>query len=326
MGASAGAAVGCVGVRGAHPQRRGGRAVRGVRGLRAARQRDRCAALPDFCARTPPHPTSCSVHRGHGRRGTAHPLRWPAAAPAPRRRSLRRGRQRPALGPYPARPRANGAAARAAGSAHDREWEAHDALEWYGFDIAPCLASGCTEEMLNNERCDEQCNHDLCDYGPPPAIANRRSLPGGSRPPSLLAAGRSILTAAGVGCGQTWGCASSSTICTGTAGTLRVRRRPSPRLLYPLSQASPSDSACLPAKPEQGLARGMQAVRRRAAEGSCCSTASATRNARARSATGTTGDASGRMSSSSTTRSATVRAKPVESCATASFERSRMHL
>ena len=197
------------------------------------------------CARTPPHPTSCSVHRGHGRRGTAHPLRWPAAAPAPRRRSLRGGRQRPALGPYPARPRANGAAARAAGSAHDREWEAHDALEWYGFDIAPCLASGCTEEMLNNERCDDQCNHALCDYGPPPAIANRRSLPGGSRPPSLLAAGRSILTAAGVGCGQTWGCASSSTICMGTAGILRVRRRPSPRLLYPLSQASPSDSACL---------------------------------------------------------------------------------
>ena len=95
------------------------------------------------CVRTLPHPTSCSV-------------------PAAPRRSLRRGRQR-----------ANGAVVRAPGSAHDREWEAHDALEWYGFDIAPCLASGCTEDMLNNERCDEQCNHDLCDYGPPPAIASR---------------------------------------------------------------------------------------------------------------------------------------------------------
>eukprot|EP01052_Picozoa_sp_SAG31_P026979 SAG31_NODE_2485_length_5624_cov_2.110206_13_plen_124_part_00 len=34
----------------------------------------------------------------------------------------------------------------------------------YGFDIAPCLALGCSEEMLNNAVCDEPCNNLQCDY------------------------------------------------------------------------------------------------------------------------------------------------------------------
>ena len=49
-------------------------------------------------------------------------------------------------------------------SSEQRAWEQYDMLEYYGFDIEPCLATGCTEEMLNNDKCDEQCNHALCDY------------------------------------------------------------------------------------------------------------------------------------------------------------------
>ena len=113
MGA-AGAAVGCVGVRGAHPQRRGGRAVRGVRGLRAARQRDRCAALPDsLCPHpTPPHlllgapwpwapghsapaplASCCSCAAptvAPGRQAAPSPRAVPRAAPRLRRRRPRR--------------------------------------------------------------------------------------------------------------------------------------------------------------------------------------------------------------------------------------------
>jgi|EP01049_Picozoa_sp_SAG25_P003370 hypothetical protein len=44
------------------------------------------------------------------------------------------------------------------------EWEQYDPQDWYGFDIQPCLASGCTELRLNNERCDEVCNNLECGY------------------------------------------------------------------------------------------------------------------------------------------------------------------
>ena len=100
--------------------------------------------------------------------------------------------------------------------------------------------------MLNNERCDEQCNHDLCDYGPPPVIANRRSLPGGSRPPALLAAG--------VGPDSRLGRVRADLgICFkfydmhGYGWDFDGTQAPEPRLLYPLSHASPSDFACLKA-------------------------------------------------------------------------------
>ncbi len=43
-------------------------------------------------------------------------------------------------------------------------YSAYDALDFYGFDIEPCLAMGCTEEMLSNDQCDERCNHEACDY------------------------------------------------------------------------------------------------------------------------------------------------------------------
>jgi len=157
-------------------------------------------------------------------------------------------------------------------------------------------------------------------------IANRRSLPGGSRPPSLLAAGR-------VDPDSSWGRVRADLgMCFkfydmhGYGWDFDGAQAPEPPSALSICRRLARQILLACAKPEQGLARGTQAVRRRAAEGSCSSTASATRNARARSVTGTTGDASGRMSSSCTTRSATVRAKPVESCATASFERSRMHL
>ena len=50
-------------------------------------------------------------------------------------------------------------------SGEDEEgWDELDMLDFYGFDIEPCLATGCMEEMLSNDRCDEPCNHAACDY------------------------------------------------------------------------------------------------------------------------------------------------------------------
>lgn len=49
-------------------------------------------------------------------------------------------------------------------SEEQEEWVNLDMLDFYGFDITPCLATGCTEEMLSNDRCDEPCNHAVCDY------------------------------------------------------------------------------------------------------------------------------------------------------------------
>ena len=37
-------------------------------------------------------------------------------------------------------------------------------LHRYGFELEPCLATGCTEIMLNNKDCDDACNHLECEY------------------------------------------------------------------------------------------------------------------------------------------------------------------
>eukprot|EP01043_Picozoa_sp_COSAG02_P003872 COSAG02_NODE_98_length_37150_cov_39.614207_1_plen_246_part_00 len=52
-------------------------------------------------------------------------------------------------------------------SGEEQDWGAydgHDGLDLFGFDMEPCLAMGCTEEMLTNDQCDEPCNHAACDY------------------------------------------------------------------------------------------------------------------------------------------------------------------
>ena len=46
----------------------------------------------------------------------------------------------------------------------EEAWGLGEMLDLYGFDIEPCLATGCTEEMLTNDQCDELCNHAACDY------------------------------------------------------------------------------------------------------------------------------------------------------------------
>eukprot|EP01051_Picozoa_sp_SAG22_P003297 SAG22_NODE_159_length_16948_cov_14.480503_5_plen_237_part_00 len=45
-----------------------------------------------------------------------------------------------------------------------RDWQDSDDQDVYGFDIEPCIARGCTEQMLNNAACDEECNHLDCEY------------------------------------------------------------------------------------------------------------------------------------------------------------------
>ena len=34
----------------------------------------------------------------------------------------------------------------------------------YGFDLEPCLALGCSEQLLSNQKCDEECNARECEY------------------------------------------------------------------------------------------------------------------------------------------------------------------